>query len=254
MTPHVKKGLSLLFHQDTSASMTRVLRDLLDACPERDGKALSPGQTYYQPQGSGRSRVFTVVRSTASRAQVIVRIHGEDAEKRLFQGDMRGASFRELSPLLVSLLGVTHEDVVRAAIQEGLQVAPQARREYPDLFVDVPERVREYDVHRLPSATADDGLGWLRKALQTNFWAGMRDPGDLTAGTVDGWIEQAHRDLSRIVDEGARRRAAGADMEDDFLRYERRYLDQIERWRWLRPLLEPGGVFHVAKDVSAGRA
>jgi hypothetical protein len=255
----VERGLSLRFHEGTSEAMGRACRDLLDACGVVGSGILEEGKTYYrQSATSERSRAFTVIKVTPSRAQIVVRDPLDGSESRLYQGSLRGATLRELSPVLVSLLGVTHEAIVREAARRGLGVAPAARREYPDLVVDVPGGLRLRDRDRRPGAPPDDGLAWLREALRTNLWAGMREPGDLTAATVDGWIEQAHRDLARIVDEGVRRRAAGADTDGDFIRYEREYLDRIERWRWLRPLLEPGGVFHVESmpeaEVARGQA
>jgi hypothetical protein len=142
---------------------------------------------------------------------------------------------------LVALAGIGHEAVVTAAVAAGLEVPPEVRREYPALFVEIPER---FATGRFSAVER------VQQALQPAPF--QSEP--VSVADVDRWIEQAHFHLATVRCERTRRVALNPDMAPDYDEIVRRNIDPIDFYRWLRRLVDVGGVFHVPAPAAADQA
>ena len=113
-------------------------RAMLDACPTCEFESLEAGKSYCYKPSCGRPALVVVEQTTPKRRQAVARVNqGEPGH--IYKGDYY-STFAELSAELCALTGITHEMVVAAAVAKGLEVPPEVRREYPALFVEIPER------------------------------------------------------------------------------------------------------------------
>lgn len=160
----------------------------------------------------------------------MVRGRAEEATK----GD-----FIELTAVLRSLLGVTHEAIVTAAVARGLVVPPRVRCEYPALFLDIPDRFAKPDEWNAKTAAQR-----VKNTLHSD-WGSKWPKKPVNAEAVDLWIETAHARLAHGRNESVRCIAMNRDTEDDYAKVWREFEDLIDFYRWLRPHVSPGGVFYV---------
>lgn len=220
------------------------LRERIAARPVSDFRGLRVGQVYLrQARYSGDGdEVFSVVRVTPGGGQIVARPYRAsvaDPPVRYHAGRYRDATFVELDEALIELLGVTHEAIVTEAVRRGLDVPPRVRCEYPALFIDIPVRFARSDEvggetpgQRVATALAMDwGASWPKRPVTTE--------------AVDRWIAEAHRRLARFRNEAVRRVALNRDTGADYDAVEAEFHALIDFYRWLRPHVAPGGVFHV---------
>ena len=151
------------------------------------------------------------------------------ATRRIYKGSYTG-TFAELDADLVALAGITHEMVVKAAVDAGLDVPPIVRPEYPGLFVEIPDRFangRFSAVDRVKQAL-----------LPAPF---QREP--VSVADVDKFIEHAHYLIATARCERTRRAALNPDMGQDYDRIYNDHMDDIDFYRWLRRRLTWAGCF-----------
>jgi hypothetical protein len=178
-------------------------------------------------------------RRGSTRTQAIASVNGGGA-RRIYKGSYRGTSV-ELDADLIALAGVNHEAVVTAAVAAGLEVPPEVRREYPGLFVEIPER---FATGRFSAVER------VKQALEPAPF--QRKP--VSVADVDRFIEQAHCHLATVRCERTRRVALNPDMAPDYDEIIGRNIDDIDFYRWLRRLVDVGGVFHVPTPNAADQA
>jgi len=71
---------------------------------------------------------------------------------------------------------------------------------------------------------------------------------------IDAWIEHTHYLMATMRCEKTRRTALNPDMAVDYDRYLADNLDDIDFYRWLRKLVDVGGVFHVPSPAASHAA
>jgi len=228
------------FHKLTAYDMAAKCRAMLDARPTCEFAALEPGKTYcYKPPYGNRFELVTVGEVTPKRTQAVASVDGREP-RRIYKGSYAG-TFAELDADLVALAGITHEMVVKAAVDAGLDVPPIVRREYPGLFVEIPDRFangRFSAVERVKQAL-----------LPAPF---QREP--VSVADVDKFIEHAHYLIATARCERTRRAALNPDMGQDYDRMYNDHMGDIDFYRWLRRQIDVGGAFHVPAAENATAA
>ena len=76
----------------------------------------------------------------------------------------------------------------------------------------------------------------------------------MSVADVDKFIEHAHYLLATARCERTRRAALNPDLGQDYDRMTNDHLDDIDFYRWLRRLVDVGGVFHVPANGKAPAA
>jgi len=228
------------FHKLPAYDMAAKCRAMLDARPTCEFAGLEPGKTYcYKPSYGNRFELVTVGEVTPKRTQAVASIDGREP-RRIYKGSYTG-TFAELDADLRALAGVTHETVVKAAVDAGLDVPPLVRREYPGLFVEIPERF------------ANGHFSAVERVKQALLPAPFqREP--VSVADVDKFIEHAHWHLDTLRCERTRRGALNPDMGADYDRMAEGHVNDIDFYRWLRRLMDVGGVFHVPAPAAASHA
>lgn len=229
------------FHKLTAYDMANKCRTMLEKCPTCRFTDLQPGKTYlYKAPYGGHMEMLTVGEVTRKRTQAVVGVNG--SARRVYRGAYEG-TFCELTADLVALSPVKHEEVVKAAVDSGLDVPPVVRREYPHLFVEIPERFAQEPRHsaaeRVKNALSDS---WLRRTSP------------VSTATLDAQIEEAHRQIAILQDTRCQAVAANPDTAGDYDRYLAEHRADIDFYRWLRRLVDVGGVLYLPSPQSAPRS
>jgi hypothetical protein len=228
------------FHKMTAYDMAAKCRAMLDARPTCAFAALEPGNTYcYKPPYGNRFELVTVGEVTPKRTQAVASVDGREP-RRIYKGSYAG-TFAELDADLVALAGITHEMVVKAAVDTGLEVPPVVRREYPGLFVEIPERFAN---GRFSAAER------VKQALMPAPF--QREP--VSVADMDKFIEHAHYLIATARCERTRRAALNPDMGQDYDRMYSDHMGDIDFYRWLRRQIDVGGVFHLPAAEKATAA
>ena len=224
------------FHIIGAYEMSRECRKLLDARPTCEFAGLKPGKTYiYKPSYGDGMRLLTIGEVTPKRTQAIASVN-RDAPRRIYKGDYTG-TFSELDADLIALADVKHETIVAAAVGTGLDVPPPVRREYPGLFVEIPERFAQP-----PNISATERVA----NAFSPAWV-QRDKA-MTPAILDAQIEEAHQQIARLQDTRCQAIAGNPDTATDYDRYIADYQTDIDFYRWLRRLVDVGGVFYVEEQ------
>ena len=227
------------FHKMIANDMARECRAMLDACPTCEFDGLEAGKSYCYKPSYGTPALVVVGQTTPKRRQAVASVN-QGAPRRIYKGDYYG-SFIELDADLRALTGITHETVVKAAVDAGLDVPPIVRREYPGLFVEIPERFANGRFSAVERVT---------QALQPAPF--QREP--VSVADVDQFIEHAHYLLATARCERTRRAALNPDMGQDYDRMANDHIDDIDFYRWLRRQIDVGGVFHISVPAASHAA
>ena len=227
------------FHKLVAYDMARECRAMLDARPTCEFAGLKPGKTYcYKPPYGNRFELLTIGEVTPKRTQAVAAVNG-NGPRRIYRGSYEG-TFSELDADLIALSPVKHEEVVKAAVERGLDVPPEVRREYPALFVEIPERFAQPPRH---SATER-----VKNALNPT-WVLRKEP--VGPATFDAQIEEAHRQIAVLQDTRCQAVAANPDTAADYDRYIAAHRADIDFYRWLRRLVDVGGIFCIPAAKAA---
>jgi len=232
-------ALRLGFHKMPAFDMSERCRAMLKKRPTCEFAELQPGKTYvYKAPYGSHMELLTVGELTPKRTQAVASVNG-NGPRRIYRGSYEG-TFSELDADLAALSPVKHEEVVKAAVERGLDVPPEVRREYPALFVEIPERFAQLPRHtaaeRVKNALSDS---WLRRA----------DP--VSTAILDAQIEEAHRQIAVLQDTRCQAVVANPDTGTDYDRYLAEHRADIDFYRWLRRLVDVGGVFHIPTPKAA---
>lgn len=244
------------FHELIAAEMGQRVREMINARPAAAFADLAAGAVYlYGVRSSDGDprwshdhcvQVFRVVRTTAGGKQAVVRYWHDglfgDKDDRAYAGNYRNPCV-ELDDVLVRLLGVGHRAVVEAAVSRGLVVPPIVRCEYPELFVEIPER---FALKESPTRQAEDAASRVRNALAERR-RGYPSRA-LVARDVDRWVRDVRERLRLFLD-GATCTAGGkSDLAEKwYAEAEQDFHAQVDFCAWLRPLVASGGVFYVGE-------
>jgi len=230
------------FHTMIAFDMGRKCQAALDACPTCDFAALEPGKTYCYKSTTGACRelltIGEVTQVTSKRTQAVV-IPNHGGPRRIYKGDYDGyGTFIELSDDLRLLSDTAHENIVAAAVAAGLEVPPEVRREYPALFVVIPERFAQSNTTARQRVVNAFSPSWVK-----------RDKA-LTPETLDEQIEETHRQIAKLQDTRCQAIIGNPDTAADWDQYLDDYRKDIDFYRWLRRLVDVGGVFHIPPNAA----
>ncbi len=235
-------ALRMGFHKLPAFDMAQACRKLLDARPTCQFAGLQPGKTYvYKASYGSHVELLTIGEVTPKHTQAVASVNGS-AARRIYRGSYEG-TFSELDADLIALSPVKHEEVVKAAVERGLDVPPKVRRQYPALFVEIPERFaqepRTTAAQRVTNALSDS---WIVR------------PRPLCPTDLDAQIEEAHRQIAVLQDTRVQAVVANPDTAVDYDRYIADHRADIDFYRWLRPLVDLGGVFYIPAKAPATAA
>lgn len=213
------------YHAVTANEMSRDLKAYADALPKRAFEELEVGQTVYMPPAysGARDEVFTVLKTTPGRRQLEAVHPGADSRPfRAYRGSYPG-TFIVLDRNFVSLIGVTHRDVVAEALRLKLDVPGAVRVYYPDLFIEIPER---FGVERVTD--------FVRPA-----W-GKR----VTAETARACAEERHARIRQMESQKSKAVVLNPEVADDYERLIQGCISDIDFYRWIEPHLSEGGALY----------
>jgi hypothetical protein len=240
MSSGIDVALRKGFHRMVANDMARECRAMLDACPTCQFDGIQAGKSYcYKPPYGDRFELLTIGEVTPKRTQAVASVNGGEP-RRIYRGSYTG-TFVDLDADLHALTGITHEMNVKAAVDAGLEVPPEVRRQYPDLFIEISERFangRFSAVERVKQALQP--APFQREAV--------------SVADVDKFIEHAHYLLATARCERTRRAALNPDMGQDYDRMAKDHIDDIDFYRWLRRQVDVGGVFHVPAPAASHAA
>ena len=222
------------FHQKVHDDMARECKAMLDARPTCEFEELEEGKTYLFKPSYGTAWVLIVVtQTTPKRRQALASINHRDPT-RIYKGNYYG-KFIELDTDLITLVGITHSMIVTAAVAAGLQIPPEVRRQYPALFIEIPERFANGRYSAVERVT---------HSLTPPPFA----RGPVTPASIDAWIAEAHESIASLRCERTRRVALNPATAPDYDQYLIDYRNDIDFYRWLRNLVDTGGVFYIPAE------
>jgi hypothetical protein len=225
-------AVRLGFHRMTANEVGRTLKGMLAARPKVGFPEIEAGKTYEVNKG-----VLRVIKTTPSGKQAEVLNFGELRSYRAYAGSYAGATFTELDDDLIAMVGVTHRAIVEEAVDRGLDVPAEVRREQPDLFVDIPERFAKPRSHGIATTAAERVLDAISPPHFSRKIVGPE--------TILARIEAAHIEQARLIDAMVAAVVDGSPRIEDFRRYEREFLELVEFYRWLLPHVSPGGALYI---------
>lgn len=234
------------FYRMTPQQMSSQIRDLLDFCPTYTFESLRSCKTlpqvFYVKSDSSYSHAEVLMIHTISPkgGQATVSRWPNQVQTKIYKGNYYYKKFYALTSDLIQLLGITHEEIVKTALADGYKIPVQIRILYPEMFVELPDGI---DKERL------------RKALSPDFVRLDEENGIYTTPeTIVAAIENEHAAIKRwmqlnslFVKEPNTEDAQNtiADRE----RIAQDHFHNIEFYRWLLPLVQPGAVFRTEKKL-----
>jgi len=238
MSTGIDVALRKGFHRVVANDMARECRAMLEACPTCQFEGIEAGKSYCYKPSYGTPALVVVGQVTAKRRQAVASVN-QGAPRRIYKGDFYG-TFSELSPDLRALVGVTHEMIVSAAVAAGMEVPPEVRCQYPPLFVEIPQRFANGRFSPAERVT---------QSLAPPFSTAA-----VSVADIDKWIEHAHYLIDCMRCERTRRVALNPDTAPDYDQYLEGYRNDIDFYRWLRKLVDVGGVFHIPAPAASHAA
>ena len=224
------------FHRVVANDMARQCRAMLEACPTCRFEGLEAGKSYCYKPSYGEMRLIVVGEVSPKRAKATVSINGS-TPVAIYRGSFSGGTFIELSADLRALTGITHEMIVSAAVVAKLDVPPKVRRQYPALFVEIPERFA-------------NGRYSAAERVTQSLTPPMFAKAAVSVADVDQWIATAHKSIASTRCERTRQVALNSDTAPDYDQYLDGYRDDIDFYRWLRRLVDVAGVFYIPVPVE----
>jgi hypothetical protein len=224
-------ALRLGFHKMEANEMAKKCRAMLDACPHCSFAELQAGKTYCYIGTSYSHPALVVIGEVSPKHTQAVASVNNGEPRKIYKGSY-GGTFIELDADLRALTGLTHEKIVEAAAGAGCEIPGVVRRQYPGLFVEIPERFASGHFSAVDRVT---------QALQPAPF--QRQP--VSIADVDEFIEQAHYLIATARCERTRRAALNPDMGKDYERMYNNHVDDIDFYRWLRRQIDVKGPFYI---------
>ena len=219
--------------------MARECRAMLDACPTCEFEGLEAGKSYCYKPSYGTPALVVVGQTTPKRRQAVASVN-QGEPRRIYKGDYYG-SFIELDADLRALdRNYARNDRCRRRGRRHGSAAGSAPA--------VPR-----PVCRNPRTVCQRPL-FGRGAGNAILDAAHVRQGPVSVADIDEWIEHAHYLMATMRCERTRRIALNPDMAADYDRYLSDNLDDIDFYRWLRKLVDVGGVFHVPAPAASHAA
>ena len=222
------------FHRMVANDMGRECRAMLDACPTCDFEGLEAGKSYCYKPSSGATALVVVGQTTPKRRQAVASVN-QGEPRRIYRGDYYGR-FIELGSDLRALdwHHPRNDRYRRRGRRHGSAAgSPPA---VPDPVCRNPGAVCQ----RPPTAAER-----VTQSLSRPF---PRAP--VSIADIDAWIAHAHESIASLRCERTRRVALNPDTAGDYDQYLDEYRNDIDYYRWLRKLVDVGGVFHVPAPAA----
>jgi hypothetical protein len=234
----------------TANDMAREFRAMLDARPTCEFEGLEAGKSYCYKPSYGTPALVQVGQTTAKKRQAVASVN-QGEPRRIYKGNYYG-KFIEFDADLCALIGITHEMIVSAAADramntpakdwdESMGIPPEVRREYPALFCEIPERFANGRFSAVERVTQSLTPPQFAKAA-------------VTVADIDAWIATAHASIATLRCERTRRVAVNPDTAPDYDQYIKGHIDDIDFYRWLRRLVDVGGIFHIPGPAASHAA
>jgi hypothetical protein len=232
------------YHTMTPNVMATDLQARVRALPLHTFDELQTQQWYWQPpayQGAA-DRLFLTVRRTPAGKEVVIADARDKfyTERRIRAGDVPKGAYA-MTDDLRAFREVTHRSIVEEAVARGLEVPSRVRCYYPELFIEVPEHIPNRQTFADPAGRL---CGILCRPWHET----------VTSEMVEDWCEAAHLRLADLRAWSDQARGTWGREEDhpdpsrvraDYERQIREQFADLAFYRWLQPLVSPGGVFHV---------
>lgn len=215
------------FHRKTQFEMADEIKKLIAQQPQVKFEELEVGQVvYYCESGYSKHQVLRVLKTTPARKLADVAAIDGSYQFRAAKGKYYG-TFSLLNEELVSFVGLTHEDVVKEAMRRGLEIPARVRIRYAELFVEQPARFRK---------------GRLTEFMQPSWGKAI------TVTAIDAMIDNSHATIRKMEEARVKSAAMNPDHGLDYDIYIANGLGDLDFYRWVRPLVEEGGVFYLNGD------
>lgn len=223
-------ALARNFHSRIQNEMATELQKLITSQPIVAFDRLTSGQVvYFKPRYGKGDEILEVIKLLPSGKMVDTKVYGDGREKRIRPNNYHGA-FYLMNDETLSFVGMTHEGVVKEAMQRGLPIPPSVRIYYPNLFVVLPERFKPERLERILKPE------WHRV---------------MTAEIVDQMIAEHHKSIAQLQEEMPKAVVLNPSVRSDYDGYINNRKEDIDFYRWLRPLVDAGGVFYVESEKAA---
>ena len=233
------------FHQMTPRGMAKMIHVMLAACSQYKFEELKKSELpalFYVKSNSSYSQAETLVvySVTAKAGQATASRWPNPAQSKIYKSNHKYEIFYALTPDLQNLLGVTHEQIVTAAVETKLQIPVQVRILYPQLFIEIPEGIETERV---------------RKALSPDWTRADENGLYTTPEMVIAAIEEEHTAIKRWTELNSLfvkqpDPKIARKLVEDNERIAQSHFHNIEFYRWLEPLVQPGAVFGTEKKLS----
>lgn len=215
------------FHQKTAFEMADEIKRMIAQQPQVKFEELEVGQVVYYDSGSySRHQVLRVLKTTPARKLADVAAIDGKYKFRAARGKYYG-SFSVLNAELVSFVGLTHEAIIKEAMCRDLEIPARVRIHYAEIFVTQPERFR---------------AGRLNEFI-TPQWGRA-----VTAKAIDEAIKDTHQRIQQLQEGRTKSLAINPPHSKDYDEFIEKAISDLDFYRWVRPLVEQGGVFYLNGD------
>lgn len=212
------------FHRLTAFEMADTIKKLIVVRPKINFEQLEVAQVvYYKSSYGDRDQVLRVVKTTPARKLADVESIDGEYKFRAAKGKYYG-QFSVLNDELISFVGLTHEGVVKEAMARGLEIPARVRVRYAEMFVDLPSRFRR---------------GRLTEFMQPSWGKAV------TVESIDEMITNSHSTIRKLEEARVKSAAMNPDHKLDYDIYIAGSMGDLDFYRWVRPLVEPSGVFYL---------
>ena len=236
----INTALAWGHHCMTKAECGKDIRTRIEARPICEFAGMQSGKTYFFKHGydhrNTACKVLACIKTTPKGKQATLSAYPDHKPYTAYAGSFHG-SFYELDAELVGIIGITHREVVQAALsptrvrESGYFYNPplKVKIEYPDLFVEIPKRFAK---------RANTEVERVVDSLSPRFPIKAVD-----RKLVAQWIEQAHTSIRSLTCERTRKVCENPALSKDYDEYIEDYKEDIDFYRWLEPLVSKGGMF-----------
>jgi hypothetical protein len=214
-------ALQLGAHALTRGEYKTLLLDIVLKSASVRFAALESGHIYFYNRSGRERNIYRIGEISPKRKKCQLAVFGGLAQEA-FASSLPG-EFHEIAPRDAELATLQHLDIVIAAKKAALEIPPQVRREYPQLFVMIPSGFKAEDVASILT-------GWKK----------------FTNDSVPDLITETLRQIVHH-DRSAAPLAVfcSAGLGKDVNAARESLLNRLAFYRWLEPRCAPGGVFHV---------
>ncbi|MFL6284487.1 MAG: hypothetical protein ACJ74Q_15185 [Pyrinomonadaceae bacterium] len=217
------------YHAVTAYDMSRDLRERIGRLPKRAFAELEVGDVVFKAQAyeGGGTDVFKVLKVTPQRKQIEAVRPGPDSRPfRAYAGGYH-APLTVFDEEMISLIGVTHREIVTEAVRLRLEVPREVRVCYPEMFVKIPER---FSAERVAETLKPS-------------WGKV-----VTAATVKAFREERHQRIRQMEENLSKAVVLNPDVAVEYERLIAGCLFDIDFFTWLLRHVSAGGALHAPGD------